>query len=202
MVDSLNALYQSAGLDVVFSTNPADFEFQPFSTIYLAGSTDPTRTLFELFGGTNTLRTRELFGENAFGAGLDFAQPFGYSQRSDALNTDLEDDAVVFVPSFSLLGVTQSQADIDLFVRVITGAVGRRAGELMGARLTVGDDSGPSGTAQDVFAANSVQAPAPAFTLSNAERELSAAADTIDDTNFFLGRQRALSLLGLGVARR
>ena len=200
LVQQLNTLYQSAGLDVVFSTNPADFEFQPFSTIYLSASVDPTRTLFEIAGGSNVLRLRRVFGEDA--ASLNLTQPFGYSQRSDALNTDLEDDAVVFVPSFSLAGYTPSQADVDTFVDGITGSVARRAGELMGARIAVNDDRGASGSATDPFAANSVIAPAPQFSLDNTARRLSISADAFDDTNFILGRQRALSLLSLGVGRR
>ncbi len=203
LVQNLNSLYQNAGLDVVFSTNPADFEFQQFSTVYLTSTVDPTRTLYELFGARNTLRLQEVLGNGA--ATLGLTQPFGYSQRSDALNTDREDDAVVFVPSFSLSGFTRSQQDVDSFVDGLTGAVARRAGELMGARLTVNDTTGPSGTAIDPFAANSAEAPATGtsqFVIGNTSRRLSVSGDGIEDTNFFLGRQRALSLLSLGVGRR
>jgi hypothetical protein len=75
----------------------------------------------------------------------------------------------------------------------------------MGARLTVNDTTGPSGTAIDPFAANSAEAPATGtsqFVIGNTSRRLSVSGDGIEDTNFFLGRQRALSLLSLGVGRR
>ncbi len=207
LVSDLNALYQNAGLDVFFSTNPSDFEFQQFSTIYLAGNTDPTRSLFDILAAQSTLRIQEIFGDDAFGADLQLSQPFGYSQRSDALNADLEDDAVVFVPSYSLLGYTQSQADIDQFVNSVTASVARRAGELMGARITQRHVNTPAANQVDPFAANSVEIARADMSINNTSRALSLSSasdqnDTVDDTNFFLGRQRALSLLSLGVARR
>lgn len=207
LVADLNALYQNAGLDVVFSTNPADFEFQRFSTIYLAGNTDPTRSLFDILAAQSTFRIQEIFGQDAFGADLQLSQPFGYAQRSDAFNTDLEDDAVVFVPSFSLLGYTQSQGDVDRFVNSVTAAVARRAGELMGARITQRHTTTPGANQVDPFAANSVELARADMSINNNSRALSLSSatdpnDTVDDTNFFLGRQRALSLLSLGVARR
>ena len=207
LVESLNSLYQGAGLDVVFSTNPADFEFQQFSTIYLAGNTDPVRSLFDVLAAQSTLRIQEVFGQDAFGADIQLSQPFGYSQRSDALNADLEDDAVVFIPSFSLLGFTQSQTDVDLFVNSLSTAVARRAGELMGARITERHVNTPGANQVDPFAANAVELSRADITINNNSRALSFSSasdanDTVDDTNFFLGRQRALSLLSLGVARR
>ena len=132
LVAALNSLFQSAsaggaGFDVHFSTNPADFEFQPHSTVFLTSSSDPVNPLFDPFSGFNQdILARQFFN----------TQPYGVSQHSDPLNTDLEDEAAVFVPSFALLGLTPGQVDVDSFIQSLTAAVGRRAGELMGLRVT------------------------------------------------------------------
>ncbi len=196
MVGSLNTLFQSTGLDVHFSTNPADFEFQPFSTIYLSNATDPINQIFKAFQSFN-VQNLGIF--NSFNASFVTTQPFGASQRSDPFNTNLEDEAVVFSPAFAIMGLTPSQADVDQFVNDLTGAVARRAGELMGLRISSDNIVGNTPvTTYDPQAADSViNAPAGAlsYTLSDQNRFLSDAQDSVESTDFFLGRQRALSLL-------
>lgn len=196
MISSLNALYQGAGLDVNFSTNPADFEFQPFSTIYLSNTHDPINQIFKSFFSFN-FQNLGIF--DSFNESFSTTQPFGASQRSDPFNTNLEDEAVVFVPGFAILGLTPSQADIDQFVTDLTGAVSRRAGEIMGLRITGNNTNGNVPvTSYDSQAADAVtNAPtgALAYTISDQNRFLSGAQDSIESTDFFLGRQRAFSLL-------
>ncbi len=192
LVAALNGLFQSnsggSGLDVHFSTNPADFEFQPFSTVFLTSSTDPVAPLFDPFSGFNfNLLSQQFFN----------TQPYGASQHSDPFNTDLEDEAVVFVPSFALQGLQPSQIDVDRFVQGLTAAVGRRAGELMGLRITNPNPVG-TGSTFDFTAANAVDnqpGPGRAYSVSNQPRSLSSPFDSVNRTDFFLGQQNARSLL-------
>ncbi|MGE0366346.1 MAG: hypothetical protein AB7Q00_11490 [Phycisphaerales bacterium] len=179
LVASLNALFQgalgqNAGFDANFSTNAADFEFQPFSTIFLTSSSDPMTLIFE---------------------GPSLTQPFGFSEHSDPFNADPEDEAVIFAPSFGSLGLTPSQADLDNFVQALTAATARRAGELLGLRIT--SDNGVGGTF-DPFAADSVAnrpGAGQAYTVPTNTRDLSDRFDTITNTSFYLGRQDSVSLL-------
>ncbi len=191
VVDKLNALFQSAfgalgGFDVHFSTDPAAFGFQPFSTIYLSSSIDPVTDLFDSFN----------FGFGAAGANsaLISTNPFGFSQHSDPFNANLTDEGAVFVPSFSMLGYTPSLQDANTFVDSLTGAVSRRAGELLGLRLNTDDGA----ASFDFQASNSPQIGAGLrrnFAFPAASRQLSSPYDSIDNTDFFLGRQDSRSLL-------
>ncbi len=196
LVSSLNALFQGAGLDVNFSTNPADFEFQPFSTIYLSNQHDPINQIFKSFLSFN-FQNLNIF--DSINEVFSSTQPFGASQRSDPFNTSLEDESVVFAPAFAILGLTPSQSDIDQFVTDLTGALARRTGEMMGLRITADNiiNNIPALT-YDPMAADSV-ATAPtgnlAYVLSDQNRALSNPQDSIESTDFFLGRQRAFSLL-------
>jgi hypothetical protein len=205
LVTSLNSIFQGAlggsqpgqrGYDVRFSTNPADFEFQPFSTIYLTSTSDPLSTLFSSF----------FFGIPLFNTRFGFfgTQPFGFSQHSDVMNANLQDEAVVFAPSFGLLGLSPAQADADRFVQSLTTAVGRRAGELMGLRVTSENDFGGAAVSFDFMAADAVTTqpgPGRSYVLSNANRILSTGFDSVDRTDFFLGRQNSRSLLDRIIAR-
>src|SRR5262249_36540719 len=146
------------------------FEFQPFSTVFVTGSTDP----ITVFNTDN----------------------FGYSQHSDPFNTDLNDDAVLFLPSFAQLGYTPAQADIDDFVLSLTGAVGRRVGELMG--LPIEDSDSAASDPVDIMASTSVfrnlgQSTNYGYGVTN--HALSSEFDTVINTNFFLGQQNAFALL-------
>jgi hypothetical protein len=192
LVAALNSLFQSAsaggsGFDVHFSTNPADFEFQPHSTVFLTSSSDPVNPLFDPFSG---------FNQDILARQFRNTQPYGVSQHSDPLNTDLEDEAAVFVPSFALLGLTPGQVDVDSFIQSLTAAVGRRAGELMGLRVT---DAYPPQTGPfDPFAGDSVDAPpgpGRAYSLLAVNRNLSSPFDSVNRTDFFLGQQNSRSLL-------
>lgn len=165
VVSRLNSIYANAGLDVNISLNPIDFENQPFSTVFLTNSIDSVNRLD--------------------------ASIYGVSQHSDALNADLNDDAVVFVPSLFNIDPRPDQAGVDAFVNQLSAAVGRRVGELMGLRLTTSDFGSPT----DIQAANSVFASAfLGSSISSSGRDL-ASPLSIGGTEFFLGQQTALSLL-------
>ncbi len=170
LVTNLNNIYAAAGLDVTFSTNPADFEFQEFSTVFLSSDHNPV--------------------------GLIVNSDYGYSERSDPFNTDREDEAVVFSPDLSTLGYAPTTEDLDSFVESLTAATGRRVGELVGLRLTdpqfgLGD--------LDLFNSFSVQfTPFGAtddYVITSDSRSLANPLRGIDDTGFYLGQQSSLSLL-------
>lgn len=187
LVSRLNSLFRGAGFDVTFSTNPSDFEFEPFSTVFLSANTDPITPLFSPFQAFNITPTAQQFNST---------EPYGYSQHSDPFNADHEDEAVVFAPSFAMLGLTPSQADVDRFVQSMTAAVARRAGELMGLRIS--DDNGAVGGAFDPMAADSVEnrpAAGVNYTLGAGTRALSGPFDGVTRTDFLLGRQNNVTLL-------
>lgn len=196
LTSSLNSIYQGAGYDVTFSTNPADFEFQPFSTVYLSGTADPVFAIFNSFSGSFN------FGRQG-AATFQSTQPYGFSQHVDPFNTDVEDDAVVFVPSFAIRGFTPSQAGLDELTQSVTGAISRRVGELMGLRVS--EDIASTATTFDPMASNSPETlpgSSRAYSLSNARRRLSTNFDSISNTNFFIGNQNSVSLLDQVLARR
>lgn len=183
VVSTLRTVFNNAGLAVNISSNPADFEREDFSTIYLTNASDPVSLLFTNF---------DFFG---LGASAEITQPYGFSERTDIFNSDSTDEAVVFAPSFAVLGYTPSQTDVDLFVQSLSAAIGRRVGELLGLRITAGDFQGDG---SDIMASNGVAATPGAgagYALSRTDRSLSNAFDSISDTDFFLGRQNAGSLL-------
>ncbi|MBU6413704.1 MAG: hypothetical protein KGS45_09525 [Planctomycetes bacterium] len=196
---SLNSVYQNAGLDVTFSTNPADFEFEDYSTIFLTSQNDPISEILASF----SLGNRFGGGQGGQGAAAAFSstQPYGFSQRSDSLNLDRTDEGVVFVPSFALLGYSPAQSDVDGFVQSLTGAIGRRAGELMGTRLT--GETAAGSTSFDLTASNAVTdipGPGRVYNISSSSA-LSDSFDSTTRTDFFLGRQNAFSLLDRYMAR-
>lgn len=191
----LQAAFNSAGLAVNVSTNPLDFEFQEFSTIYLTSTSDPVSLVF----------ANANFGSLLGLGGSSFltTQPYGFSQKVDVLNADSSDDAVVFLPTFATLGYTPSLADIDNLASSLSAAIGRRALELMGARLT--SDYSTQATLLDIMGANSVvdvPSTGQAYTISNQSRNLSDTADSIESTNFFLGLENSRSLLSKFVTAR
>mgnify|MGYP000417153034 CR=1 FL=1 len=197
LVTNLNALFRSVGVDVIFSTNPGDFEFGEFSTIYLTSSNDPVNAFFDTFTAFNFLS----FAQGNFNQLFNPVQPYGVAQRSDPFNARLDDEAVVFFPTLSLIGRTPSLSDIELLIENFTAAVARRAGELMGVRITEDDGTNNANNTFDALAANSVDfgrnAPAfnPNYIISSNSRALSGSADTVTSTNFFLGRQIGLQVL-------
>lgn len=181
--DQLQSVFDAQGLDTRVSFNPADFEFQDFSTIYISNTSDPLSATFTTFN-TRGLSTQ-----------LVSTQPYGFSQGSDPLNANRNDEAVIFVPSLGLLGLTPSQADLDSLTQSMTSAVGRRVGELLGLRITGGDQAGTANP--DIMGSGSVEnRPAGgSYVLSNVNKLLSGTLDEINRTDFFLGQQNAVSLL-------
>jgi hypothetical protein len=191
---NLNSVFQNVGglgggFDVRFATSSSEpgFEGGIFSTIYLSSTGDPISPIFSPFSGFNfDLRSQTFLNTN----------PFGFSERSDPFNTDRTDEGVVFVPAMALQGFTPSQSDADQFAQALTGAIARRAGELMGLRISA--NNGVGVTAVDPFAADSVinrPGNGLAYSIPQTPRNLSDSFDTIPRTDFFLGRQNAFSLL-------
>ncbi len=168
LVTRLNDIYSAAGYDITFSTNPADFEFQDFSTVFLSSDHDPI--------------------------GLILDTEYGYSEHSDPFNTDNEDEAVVFTPDLSVLGLTPSTDDLDRFIDSLTASTGRRVGELVGLRLTQSQF-----TATDIDLFNNASVTFGSFfgdyVISDEGRRLASHLSLLDDTGFFLGNQNAESLL-------
>lgn len=168
LVERLNSIYAAAGLDVTFSTNPADFEFEDFSTVFLSSDNDPI--------------------------GLIFDSDFGYAEHSDPFNSDIEDEAVVFTPDISTLGLTPDPDDIERFIDAVTAATGRRVGELVGLRLTA-----PQIVASDIDIFNELSVSVGSFfgdfEVPADGRRLASHLTSIRDTGFYLGEQSAASLL-------
>ncbi|MBL8764678.1 MAG: hypothetical protein JNM07_10460 [Phycisphaerae bacterium] len=173
-ITALNTLFRDAGVNVVLSTNVAQFENQDFSTLVLTGSNEPPA-----------------FFDN---------QTFGASQRADAFNADRNDQAVVFIPALSVLQYNPGKVGIDQFVQSLTAASARRIGELLGLRLQEVFVS-PAGTTAppvDVMASDSVPnipTAGAVYRFSTTAREISSNTDLLGSTNFFLGLQADVSLL-------
>lgn len=134
VINRLQTLFDNAlGVGRVrFSTNAADFEGQQFSTIFLTSSDEPPA-----FTTSN----------------VNLA--FGNSAGVDIFNANATDQAVVFLKSLNQLGNEPTVAGIDNFTAQLAAAVARRAGELMGVRLTV-QNSPLAGTVIDVLGNDSV----------------------------------------------
>ena len=185
LVNRTQAIFDRAGLDVNISTDTRDFEFEPFSTVFLTSSADPVSAL------TARNVVRFIGGEEALGFGLSF----GFSEGVDAGNSNRNDEAVVFVPSLSLLGYTPSEVGIESLADSLTSSVTRRIGELIGLRIT--NSVGGASDSIDVMAANSVTVVPGAgqvYDLVNVNRSLSTETDDVDQITFFLGQQNALAL--------
>lgn len=190
IVSSLNTLFATSDLAITVSSNPNDFEFQDFSTVFLTGSADPAAVFSDAaFGFVNVF--------NPFSFGTDFSQTFGVSQRSDPLNTDRTDEAVVYMPAFSGLGFTVNDASITGLGDALTAAVGRRIGELVGLRITADHLVFAEPDVFDIMSADSVtRRPASSmYEISDSRRFLSGLNDSIGDTNFYLGQTIDLALL-------
>jgi hypothetical protein len=169
LVDNLEASFAAAGVDVNVSTNPADFEFEDFSTVFLTRTNDPI---------------------NFF-----TAQLYGASEHSDVLNADHNDEAVVFVPTLATLGLTPGEPGVEQFADSLTAAVGRRIGELLGLRMEAPIQV--PGAVVQMQASNSVEVLGTnlSYRFSTLDQALSNGYDSITDTDFFLGRQNSGSLL-------
>jgi hypothetical protein len=175
LVSNLNAVFTAANLNVVLSTSASTFQRQDFSTVFLAGNVEP----------------------NAF---FNNGQ-FGQSQHVDMLNVDRNDQAVVFLSSLSELGFDPSRSGIDAYVESLTAAVGRRIGELLGARIETSVT--PASPSIPIMGANSPQlVTGLPYRFTNALRPLARDTDNINDTKFFIGSQNSLQLLNRIVAPR
>lgn len=200
VVLKLQSTFNAAGLAVNFSTNPADFEFQNYSTVFLTSAADPVGLVF----GDNfipAVSIADLLFPDLIGTLVE--QPYGYSEHVDVMNADDSDEAVVFVPPMGLLGFSNSQADVDRFTNSLSAAIGRRTGELLGLRLTSEFTPGNSQTTFDIMASNSVSDPNSIgrdLRLFGALRLLSGVGDTTVSTDFYLGAQSATGLLSQFVA--
>lgn len=168
LVGRLNSIYAAAGYDITFSTNPADFEFEDFSTVFLSSDSDPI--------------------------GLIFETEYGYAEHSDPFNTDIEDEAVVFTPDLSTLGLTPAPDDLDRFIEALTASTGRRVGELVGLRLTQAQFDP---TNIDLYNEASVAFGSlfGDYEVPTTSRRLASHLSSLDNTGFFLGQQNAGSLL-------
>lgn len=113
LVARLTTLFTNAGVRFNISTNANDFAGQSFSTVYLAGNNPPN----------------SLLGIGAL----------SLSEHSDAFNADKSDEAVVFVPTYSVFNFGGDQAGVDQFVNAISASVGQRIGELVGLRYEEAD---------------------------------------------------------------
>lgn len=189
IISNLQAVFESTGLDVRISTNPRDFEFEPFSTIFLSSDNSP------ITGST----TRSFF---RFNNGIEQAaftdEPLGFSEHADPFNADRGDEAVIFLPSFALFEFTPAPEGIEALADALTASVGRRMAELMGLRIS--SNASQVANVNDITAANS-----PSLDVSGGQtfgfvdqvRALSFEGDSISDTDFFLGRQNSADLLNL-----
>lgn len=176
------------GFDINVSDNAADFDFQDYSTIFISSMLDPRDPLFtiDFFAAAFVDDNNSLFG-----------QTYGVSQHTDAGNADRNDDAVVFVPNFSVLDYTPSAADLEGFVQSLSAVATRRAGELMGLRLTEAYGGGQSLDVQAVNSAESIPNGSASYSLLRTDRRLSPSGDSVDDADFFLGYQNAAAVLSL-----
>ena len=177
------------GLDINVSTNPADFDFQDYSTIFLSSMFDPRQPLF-------SVDIAEAFSASVLGE--LFSQLYGVSQHADPGNADRTDDAIVFIPNLSILDYSPSTADLESFIQSLAAVTARRAGELMGLRITEAYD--PTQDVYDVQAVNSVEdvpGDAGEYEFLSTARRLSPSGDAIADSDFFLGYQDSSALLRL-----
>lgn len=169
LLTRLNTIFSNAGVDVNFSYSPVDFEGQDFSTVFLAGNAEPNA----------------FFNDGTFGA----------SEHVDAFNADLNDQAVVFIPSLTVLGNDPSQSGVDRFIDQLAGAVARRVGELVGVSFEA--SAGASATVP-VQATNSVAVPPTGggnYAFLNADRRLAGQNEGANTQVFFLGNQNSLGVL-------
>jgi len=199
VVQGLNDIFQGSGFDVTFSDRAGDFGGEDFSTVFVTDTADPVNFTFSA-DPLGFFFNPFSFGVGNFGLG--FERIFGYSERSDAFNTDPSDEAVVFVPQLTALGFNPTPGEVVDLTESLNAAIGRRVGELLGLRTTANTFASP---AVDVMAANSpgtLPTGDGSFVLPGALRPLSTDFDDLADTDFFLGGQSSAGLLDLIVSRR
>ncbi len=138
LIAQLNAIFAAipgfAADTVEFSTNPADFEGEVFSTIFLSNT-------FESSAFFNSLETLDPTGVSRVTPTTDVG--FGAIQRVDPFNSNKTDQGVVFMQALNLLGNAPTVAGIDRFTQQLAGTVARQAAQLLGLRISAGASGAP-----------------------------------------------------------
>ncbi len=171
LVNQVQALFDGAlgAGRVRISTNPADFEGETFSTIYITSSPEPA----PFFSKGN----------------------FGEVERVDPFNSNPADEGVVYANALNLLGFTPTQGSADAFIRSLAAAVTRQAVQLMGVRTTVAVGLPfpvVEVTADDSPSQNAI---ANAYGFTDALVNLGGQGSVNSNTQFFLGQQNSFDLL-------
>lgn len=155
---------------VNFSTDASTFAGQPYSTIFLTSSLEPTA----------------FFNNGQFGA----------VERTDTLNANNTDQGVVFMPSLNALGTAPTQAGLDSFIRQLTVVVGRQVGQLLGVRVQANQGAVPLPGPYDTTANNTFDLGGPTnFRYSTTGNNLAPVGSVNSGTQFLLGQQTSQNLL-------
>jgi hypothetical protein len=167
LVINLNNIFINANIPISFTRFAQDVAGIDSSTIILTDTDEPAAS----------------FGQNRFGA----------VERADTYNSASTGEGIVFAPPVNLLGITVDQAGLDLYTNILTGAVVRRAMQMMGLRFTAAADTATPPA--PLTATNTPLAPAdPAFTgfePSTVNRPLGGSSTAV----FLLGTQNESALL-------
>ncbi|MEO0511286.1 MAG: VCBS repeat-containing protein [Planctomycetota bacterium] len=120
---------QSEGLNIVVSDDPGvfddgDFEFDEFSTIRVTSSASP-------FGFQSSESASRFLEDSILSSPL-----FGVTERSDPLNTDRDDEGVIFVGEYGPFSDVADPDTLDDFINSLGVTIVRQVGELLGLRLT------------------------------------------------------------------
>ncbi len=165
VVAQLNAMFAAAGVNVIVDTTANAFAGQPFSTVFLTDTPEPS---FEATLGH-----------------------FGVVQRVDVLNANRSDEAVVFAPALAVQGNTLDQAGVDNYIIQMSAAIAQQMGQLMGLRVTqtsTAPTTSPMQNSSPVAVSGLTTAD---VAFSNGPNRL----DQSDRMNFILGTQHDVNLL-------
>jgi hypothetical protein len=177
LVFRLNDIFAAANANIAFSYSPVDYEGLPFSTVFLAGNSEPNA----------------FFNNGTFGA----------VEHVDAFNADKTDQGIVYVTSLTTQGNDPSTAGVDRFLDQLTAAVARRVGELVGLSFETSNASAASPV--PILGTNSIDTPpagAGVYAFTNTNRNLGGRTDGTNTQVFFLGQQNSLGLLNRFVAKQ
>lgn len=177
LVFRLNDIFAAANANIAFSYNPVDYEGLPFSTVFLAGNSEPNA----------------FFNNGTFGA----------VEHVDAFNADKTDQGIVYITSLTTQGNDPSTAGVDRFLDQLTAAVARRVGELVGLSFETSNTSAASPV--PILGTNSIDTPpagAGIYAFTNTNRNLGGRTDGTNTQIFFLGQQNSLGLLNRFVAKQ
>ncbi len=177
LIFRLNDIFAAANANIAFSYSPVDYEGLPFSTVFLAGNSEPNA----------------FFNNGTFGA----------VEHVDAFNADKTDQGIVYITSLTTQGNDPSAAGVDRFLDQLTAAVARRVGELVGLSFETSNTSAASPV--PILGSNSIDTPpagAGVYSFSNTNRNLGGRTDGTNTQIFFLGQQNSLGLLNRFVAKQ